>query len=37
MKVLDVMFCPYCEEELNGIDELYEHVRMMHAYTNEDN
>jgi len=30
------MFCQYCDEELNGIDELDEHERMEHGYTNED-
>jgi len=30
------MFCQYCDEELNGIDELDEHERMDHGYTNED-
>jgi len=30
------MFCQYCDEELDGIDELDEHERMEHGHTNED-
>jgi len=37
MKVLDIMFCQYCDKELDGIDELVEHEDMEHGHTNEDN
>jgi len=35
--LIDILFCQYCDEELNGIDELVEHESMEHGHTNEDN